>query len=63
VRTAQSQISDQIMVEALERQRAVISRRESGGAIADAPVAVEPALKLADDRSAAGDAGETTEGS
>ena len=43
------------MVEALEGERAVISRGEGGGAVGDSPVAVEPALELADDRRPAGD--------
>ena len=55
MRAAQAQIGDEIVVEALERERAVISRGEGGGAVGDAPVAVEPALELADDRRPAGD--------
>ena len=61
VRAAQAQIGDEIVVEALERERAVISRGESGGAVGDAPVAVEPALELADDRRPAGDRGLETQ--
>ena len=55
VRAAQAQIGDEIMVEALEGERAVISRGEGGDAVGDPPVAVEPALELADDRGPAGD--------
>ena len=55
MRAAQAQIGGEIMVEALERERAVIGRGEGGGAVGDPPVAVEPALELADERRPAGD--------
>ena len=54
-RAAQAHIGDEIVVEALERERAVISRGEGGDAVGDPPVAVEPALELADERGPAGD--------
>ena len=43
------------MVEALEGERAVISGGEGGDAVGDPPVAVEPALELADERGPTGD--------
>src|SRR5579863_2051073 len=55
MRAAQAQVGGEIVVEALERERAVVSASERGGPVGDAPVAVEPALDLADDRRPAGD--------
>src|SRR5262249_7805798 len=55
MRAAQPQIGGKIVVETLERERAVISRSKRGGSVGDAPVAVEAAFKLADDRRPAGD--------
>ena len=54
-RAAQTHIGDEIMVEALERERAVIGRGQGGGAVGAPPVAVEPALELADERGPPGD--------